>query len=83
MYGSWGAVAAWLVGGIVALLCIISVFSIYVRMHRFYSDKNQTKARMYKELMKNFAMEMVIFAIIIVFVLVALLYKPEVTFYGS
>lgn len=77
MYGSWLTVLAWLIGGILGFLAIAKLFSFYYQLYQVNKNKNPTRASMYKTMMQNFAMEIVLLVMLIGFVLVALFYKPE------
>ncbi len=82
MYGSWFTVLLFTVGCILGVLALIKIFKIYYSLYLVNKNKNETKANMFKELLLNSAFEILFFIVIVAFVLVALFYKPEVSFVG-
>lgn len=82
MYGSWLTVLLFTIGCIVGLFWVIKFIKIYYSLYLMHKGKNEIKASMFKELLLNSFIETLFFILIIGFVLVALLYKPEVFFVG-
>ncbi|GFD88600.1 hypothetical protein KUL152_08260 [Tenacibaculum sp. KUL152] len=82
MYGSWITVLLFTVGCIVGLLALLKYKRIYYSLYVANKKKNPNRARMFKELLLNSTVETLFFFLIVVFVIVALVYEPEVSFVG-
>ena len=67
------------VGCILGLLAIIKFTKAYYSLYLLHKNSNSTRANMFKELLINSAMEILLFVVIVVFVIVALVHKPEVS----
>ncbi len=82
MYGSWITVLLFTVGCVVGLLAVLKYKKVYYSLYVAHKKKNPNKAKIFKELLLNSTIETLFFVLIVVFVIVALVYKPEVSFVG-
>ena len=80
MYGSWFTVLFFTLGVMLGVLALVRLVKIYYTLYRVNRDHNPGRAEMYKTMLQNNIMEILLFVAVVVFVIVALLYQPEVSF---